>query len=121
MAFDRITKSKEYQKIYREGIKLQNQNYCVYILINHLNTKKWRLGITVSKKINKAHDRNRVKRLIREWFRSFIKNKKEDLYPGMDVVVIAKPESVKLNFWEVKKNLDDLLASFYTTSDYQTL
>ena len=52
-----------------------------------------RLGISVSrKKVRRAHDRNRVKRLIREAFRL----NKESLPQGIDLIVV--PRSGALSF-----------------------
>jgi ribonuclease P protein component len=51
-----------------------------------------RLGLVVSKKVGKAHDRNRVKRLVREYFRTH----RNDLVSRIDLVVVAKPGSAKL-------------------------
>lgn len=52
-----------------------------------------RLGISISrKKVRRAHDRNRVKRLIREAFRL----NKESLPLGIDLIVV--PRGGALNF-----------------------
>lgn len=63
-----------------------------------------RLGVTVSKKnVRKAHDRNRVKRLIRESFRLNQHN-----LPNIDIVVVVKPGLDKQSNQEIFKLLDKL-------------
>jgi len=62
-----------------------------------------RLGISASKrKVRKAHDRNRVKRLIREAFRL----NKGDLPPGVDLIVV--PRGPALTFEAAHRSLPDL-------------
>ena len=62
-----------------------------------------RIGITVSKKLGKAHVRNRARRRIREVYRL-----NEDRFqPGWDIVVVARSRAVEAPF-------DKLTASFLT-------
>ncbi len=49
-----------------------------------------RLGITVSKKLGKAHVRNHVRRRLREIYRL----NEERFRPGWDIVVVARSRSV---------------------------
>lgn len=51
-----------------------------------------RLGLSVSRKVGGAVDRNRVKRLVREAFQSQV----PDLRTGYDFVVVARPDAREL-------------------------
>ena len=53
-----------------------------------------RVGITVSKKLGKAHIRNRTRRRIREVYRL----NEEKFQPGWDIVVVARTKSVDAEF-----------------------
>ena len=53
-----------------------------------------RVGITVSKKLGKAHIRNRTRRRIREVYRL----NEESFQPGWDIVVVARSKAVDAEF-----------------------
>ena len=53
-----------------------------------------RVGITVSKKLGKAHIRNRVRRRIREVYRL----NEDQFQPGWDIVVVARSRAVDAEF-----------------------
>ena len=50
-----------------------------------------RVGITVGKKLGKAHIRNRTRRRIREVYRL----NEEKFLPGWDIVVVARSRAVE--------------------------
>ena len=63
-----------------------------------------RLGITIAKKrIRKAHDRNRVKRLIRESFRL-----NQHRLPNIDIVVLGKSNAEQMTNQELLTLLEKL-------------
>ena len=56
-----------------------------------------RVGITVSKKLGKAHIRNRARRRIREVYRL----NEERFQPGWDIVVVARSRALSADFREL--------------------
>lgn len=69
-----------------------------------------RLGLSVSRKVGGAVERNLVKRLVREAFDARV----ETVTPGFDVVVAARDGSAQLAEREglagVERELDELLS-----------
>ena len=64
----------------------------LYARKNRLHSN--RVGITVSKKLGKAHIRNRTRRRIREVYRL----NEEKFQPGWDIVVVARTTAVDAPF-----------------------
>lgn len=67
-----------------------------------------RLGLVVSRKVGRAHDRNRVKRRLREYFR----HRRHRLLRAVDLVVVAKRGSSILNSRTIAEELDRGLAEW---------
>lgn len=85
---ERVCRRTDFVKTQRRGLKYQTEHFLVFALPTKAPT---RLGITVSKKVGKAVQRNRVKRLLRESYR-----RHKDLFPaGLDLVFVAKPEAAQ--------------------------
>ena len=59
-----------------------------------------RVGITVGKKLGKAHIRNRTRRRIREVYRL----NEEAFLPGWDIVVVARSKAVDAEFSRLTKS-----------------
>lgn len=59
-----------------------------------------RVGITVGKKLGKAHVRNRTRRRLREVYRL----NEEKFQPGWDIVVVARSRAVDAPFEKLTKS-----------------
>lgn len=75
----------------------------MFIYPNHLERK--RLGITTSRRVGAAVKRNRIKRLLREFFRLH----KTCFPPASDIVFIAKPGADKLDYARLREELKNIL------------
>jgi len=68
-------------------------------------TGETRIGVTASRKVGGAVQRNRVKRWVREYFRL----NRTELQPGSDIVVIVRAGADKLSFKDVERELGAVL------------
>jgi ribonuclease P protein component len=84
---DRILKRGEYLALSKSGTKVQNTEFIAYFLpARHAQS---RLGVTVTKKVGRAVERNRIKRIVREFFRL----NRHCLSGSWDINIIAKRQS----------------------------
>ena len=80
-----------FQRLYRTS---GQANSCLVLYARKNRTNTNRVGITVSKKLGKAHVRNRARRRLREVYRL-----NEDRFqPGWDIVVVARTKSIHAPF-----------------------
>ncbi len=85
-----------FQRLYRTSG--QANGYLV-LYARRNRTAANRVGITVSKRLGKAHVRNRVRRRLREVYRL----NEEQFAPGWDIVVVARTKSVRASFDQLTK------------------
>lgn len=102
-----LKKNREFQNLYTFGKKCFG-NYSL-IFFNKNDLEYSRFGFVASKKTGKAHCRNRIKRLFREYIRLNIKN----INDNYDIIIVGKKnlgDNInKIKFSDVEKDLNKIL------------
>jgi ribonuclease P protein component len=87
----RLSRSADFDRVMRNGRSHAGRDLVLYVFPRG-GDEPPRLGVSVSRKVGGAVDRNRVKRLLREAFAQEV----ERLPIGADAVLIARPGARQL-------------------------
>jgi ribonuclease P protein component len=99
----RVLKRSDFIRRSKTDQKKVFPHFLVIIKPNQLG--QTRLGLTVGKNTGGAVRRNRIKRLLREFFR----RSKNKLPPSRDIIIIALKGSEPLTYHQVVEELTPLL------------
>jgi ribonuclease P protein component len=100
----RLSRSAEFERVYRQGRSVANRQLVLYTFPNG-SSERPRLGLSVSRKVGGAVQRNKVKRLLREVFAQA----EDGLIAGQDMVVVARPPAGELAEREGLSGMDAAL------------
>lgn len=104
----RLSRSADFERVYRQGRSHGNRHLVLYTFPRGGDDGP-RLGVSVSRKVGGAVQRNRVKRLLREAFQT----RADGLPADHDYVVVARPDARELAERDgldgIAESLDELL------------
>ena len=83
---NRLSRSKDFDTVYRQGRTVSNRYLTLHWFTRDEPGDDPRLGLAVPKSVGTAVERNRLKRQLRQAWRSLA----EDLTPGRDYVLVAR-------------------------------
>lgn len=105
--WERLLKRSDFIRVQRVGVRIQTRHFTILVAkgpgLNH-----HRLGITTGRHVGGAVRRNRIRRLLREYFRAHKREIIPDLLePGADIVVIVRRNCPDLGLEDVMRELAD--------------
>ena len=95
-----ICQNNEYKRIYNRGKYYVSPVVVVYVLKNRM--KQTRYGITTSKKIGNAVQRNRSRRIIKQAFREIAQR----IQPGYDYIFVARGKTPYVKTQDVRRQIE---------------
>lgn len=112
----RLSRSGEFDRVYRDGLSQATRHLVLYSFPRREEDDgAVRLGVSASRKVGGAVERNRVKRVMREAFWELV----DRLPPGHDFVLVARPEIAGLIETEgaagVRASIEEALAGGRST------
>lgn len=100
---ERLTRRSEYLHVYEHGRKRVGKAFICYTARQAGPNRK--VGFSVSRKVGTAVVRNRIKRYLREIYRTH----RAHVAEGTHIVVVARPPSATLGYHECERAMRKLL------------
>ncbi|MBX7256233.1 MAG: ribonuclease P protein component [Candidatus Hydrogenedentes bacterium] len=100
---ERLTRKREYELVFRNGRKRVGPAFICYVARQEGEGRKF--GLAVSRKVGSAVVRNRVKRFLREFYRTH----RAQLAHDVHIVVVARPQAAELSFHQCTEAMRRLL------------
>jgi ribonuclease P protein component len=100
---ERLTRTRDYETVYRCGKKRVGREFVCYVARQEGQGRK--IGLAVSRKVGKAVVRNRIKRYLRQVYRTH----RAEIPDDTQVVFVARPTSARLSYHDCERAVCRLL------------
>ena len=98
-----VKEKRDFDNIIKNGKKVKNYNFIVFYSKNKEQFNKY--GITVPKKVGKAHIRNKLKRKVR----AIIRNYNKTYEKNYNCIIIIRNSCLNLTYRDLESSLQYLL------------
>lgn len=105
----RLRRRSEFLRVQDKGFKITADCLLCLVLPNARADRLTRLGLTVSTKVGNSVVRNRIRRRLRELFRT----QKASLPGGLDMVLIARNSAAEADFARLSRAFDRVRAELH--------
>ncbi|MBP3300664.1 MAG: ribonuclease P protein component [Clostridia bacterium] len=99
-----ICENRHFRRLYKTGKSVVTPLFVLYVRKNKQECN--RLGITTSKTVGKAVQRNRCRRVLREAYRLL----ESEMSLGFDLILVARTRTSKVSMNAVKDALKEVLS-----------
>jgi ribonuclease P protein component len=99
----RLTRSTDFKRVRRTGKSYAHP--FVVLVVQTSEVPRVRVGVTAGRSVGGAVQRNKAKRLLREAMRPLL----PDLFPGWNLILIARPALLSKSLQEIRQVLASLL------------
>lgn len=96
----RLRNRADFSRVYRHGKSFANYQFVVY-WFRKKEVEKFRVGISVSKKVGNAVVRNRMRRLVKE----IMRHHEDKLIEHVDLVFIVRKGAIEMSYKDLEKSV----------------
>lgn len=96
----RLCKREDFSKVYKGGKSIANHQFVLYYKGNRA-LERFRLGVSASKKVGGAVQRNRIRRRVKE----IVRLHADQIKGGYDLILIVRSGAMKLDYAGLEKSI----------------
>lgn len=96
-----LRKNTDFQRVYKKSKAFYNRDFTILVKNNGL--KGPRFGFSISKKVGKANQRNKLKRRLRD----IVRNDYSSIN-NVDIIIIPKRHTVNFTYAQLKSSLNHI-------------